>query len=168
MLKLLVRIFAKVVNVPVKFRYKRERMGSINMLKNSVLFAIVAVVGMGSMAYADACSDLTGCAKKECEINKQLSIAKSVKNSGETARLSMVLKKVKATCTEESVAAKDDRKTEKLERKIAEKKEDMVEHQEDLAEAKAKGKAEKVMKYQHKIEEEQAKIEHLKNELSAH
>ena len=143
-------------------------MKSINMLKGSGLFAVVAVVGMGSMAYADACSGLTGCAKKECEINKQLSIAKSVKNSGETARLSMVLDKVKATCTQESVSAKDDRKTEKLERKIAEKKEDMVEHQEDLAEAKAKGKAEKVMKYQHKIEEDQAKIERLKNELPTH
>ncbi|SFV62741.1 Protein yqjC precursor [hydrothermal vent metagenome] len=137
-------------------------------MKSSGLFALVAVVGMGSMAYADDCSALAGCAKKECEINKQLNIAKSVNNTGETARLSMVLEKVKATCTEESVDAKDERKTEKIEKKIAEKKEDIAEHQEDLAEAKAKGKSEKVMKYQHKIEEDQAKIKRLENELSTH
>ena len=143
-------------------------MKSIQMLKGCGLFAVVAVIGMGNMAYADDCSGLSGCAKKECEINKQLTIANGAKNTRETARLSMVLGKVKATCTDKSVAEKDDRKIEKLERKITEKKEDMVEHQEDLAEAKAEGKAEKVKKYQQKIEEDRAKIERLKSELSTH
>ena len=105
------------------------------------------------------CSNLKGCERKFCEIERQLNIAQEKDNERKADGLKKALDEAKEHCTDKGL--KDD-----LVEEIEEVKEEIVEYESDLKKAKKYGKTDKVRKYQEKIEEEKNKIKHLEDELS--
>jgi len=117
------------------------------------------------VSYAQSCIELTGCAKKICELEVKL---KTVSEQHAVARIQTALSQTKSNCTDEKVAAHDMVKSNehqiKIDHKINEAKEDIAEAKLKQQKAQAEGKLDKVHKYQNKIEEKQLKIQHLETE----
>ncbi|GAB1095468.1 MAG: DUF1090 domain-containing protein [Shewanella algae] len=129
------------------------------------------------------------CAKKEAEIEKQISYAKEHNNSHRVRGLETALAEVRAHCTEAGEIKKQQDSRDELANKIRGKQDDIRELREelaedraelkaDIAEAERKGKVDKVAKYQRELAEEEAKtaakisakeaeIRALKSELDA-
>ena len=129
------------------------------------LMAIAPLMILAGAAYADSCAELSGCAKKVCELELKL---KSVSEPHAAERIKMAIAETKANCTDAKAAAHDAAKQSehamKVDHKIDEAKEDIAEAQMKKEHAQAEGKSDKVMKYQHKIEEKQMKIKKLEGE----
>jgi len=105
------------------------------------------------------CSNLKGCERKFCEIERQLNIAKERDNERKADGLKKALNEAKEHCTDKGL------KNDIIE-EIEEVKEEIAEYESDLNEAKEYGKTDKVRKYQEKIEEEKNKLRHLEHKLT--
>lgn len=135
--------------------------------KNNAPFSVSTVVCVGllfvstcvpAIASSD-CDDLKGCARKVCEIERQLNIAQEKGNKHKVAGLRKALDNAKEHCTDKGL--KEDLLSE-----IEETQKDITEYESDLKEAEEYGKKDKVRKYQEKIEEKKDKLKRLENELS--
>ena len=73
---------------------KNSKMTIIKGITISFLFAGSTVV-----LAKDDCADLTGCAKKACEVNHQLLTAKRQGNSHQAAGLNKALNNINEYCT---------------------------------------------------------------------
>jgi len=126
------------------------------------LITVLPLVFVTHMAYAQSCADLSGCAKKVCELETKL---KSVSEPHAAERIKMAIAETKANCTDAKATAATDAKSAeqqmKVERKTREAREDIAEAEMKKKHAEAEGKMDKAQKYQHKIEEKQLKIKHL-------
>jgi len=125
---------------------------------SSVTLAGLLFISIPVLASTD-CSNLKGCERKFCEIEKQLVIAQEKDNERKTDGLKKALNEAKQNCTDKGLK-------EDLVGEIEEIKEEIAEYESDLKEAKKYRKTDKVRKYQEKIEEEKNKIKHLEDELS--
>ena len=105
------------------------------------------------------CSNLKGCERKYCEIERQLDIAQQKDNERKADGLKKALNEAKEHCTYKGLK-------EDLVEEIDEVKEEIAEYESDLKKAKEYEKTDKVRKYQEKIKEEKNKINHLEDELS--
>jgi len=127
---------------------------------STVAFAglIFISISMAASAASD-CSNLKGCEKKFCEIERQLNIAQEKGNKRKVDGLTKSLEQAKKHCTDKGLR-------EDLVGEIEEAKEEIADYETDLKEAEEYGKTDKVRKYQKKIEEEKSKITSLEHELS--
>ena len=105
------------------------------------------------------CSNLKGCERKFCEIEKQLTIAQNSGNRQQADGLKKSLEQAKNHCTDKGLK-------EDLVKKIKAEKEDITEYEVDLRKAEESLKTDKICKYQKKIEEKKSKITRLETELS--
>lgn len=132
------------------------------ILSVSTLF--ISSVLLGSIQAASAffleCGEYKGCERKFCEIEKQITIAKSKGNSEKVKGLKIALEESKSNCSVKSL--KDE-----LNSKISEVENEILEYESDLKEAKNDEKPKKIRKYNDKIAEEKIKLKSLKAELKA-
>lgn len=106
------------------------------------------------------CDDLRGCEKKICSLEKDIAIAKKMKNSSRVNGLEISLNKVIKYCTNDNL-------TEEINNKIADAKEDLEEHTKDYKQALQDNRADKIQKYKVKVEEDNQKILDLQLEAEA-
>lgn len=104
------------------------------------------------------CNNYSGCEKKFCEIEKQLTIAQNKKVRHKVAGLNKALKEAKSNCTDE--ALKKD-----LAEKIDEIQGNISEYEIELKEATGNNKSDKVIKYKQNILEEELKLKQLRAEF---
>ena len=127
---------------------------------STVAFAGLLFISISMAASASSdCSNLKGCEKKFCEIERQLNIAQEKGNKRKVDGLTKSLEQAKKHCTDKGLR-------EDLVGEIEEAKEEIADYETDLKEAEEYGKTDKVRKYQEKIEEEKSKITSLEHELS--
>jgi hypothetical protein len=130
--------------------------------KNIVLSAsILCCVSIGNIAQASSteCKNNTGCEKKFCEIERQITIAKDHNNEEKLRGLNIALIESKSNCSDESLI-------EELTSKADEIKEDILEHEKDLKEAKYDQKEDKILKYNNKIAEDNLELKQIESELA--
>ncbi|PKH06729.1 DUF1090 domain-containing protein [Moritella sp. Urea-trap-13] len=128
-------------------------------MKTSFKLALCVLLGISTNAFAADCSALKACDKKVCEINKQLSMAKSDNNQHKVDGLNKALKYTTEYCTVGGL--RDD-----IQDKIDDAMEDIEDYKSDLSEAESENKMNKVQKYERKIKQENDKISMLKLELA--
>lgn len=127
---------------------------------STVAFAGLLFISISMAASASSdCSNLKGCEKKFCEIERQLNIAQEKGNKRKVEGLTKSLEQAKKHCTDKGLR-------EDLVGEIEEAKEEIADYETELKEAEEYGKTDKVRKYQEKIEEEKSKITSLEHELS--
>ena len=105
-----------------------------------------------------SCDNLTGCKKKICHIEQDITVAKKMENEDRVKGLEISLEKVNKYCT-------DDKLVEDLEDKIKDTEKDLQEDREDYEKAVKENRPDKIEKYKSKMSEESSKIEGLKQEL---
>ena len=105
------------------------------------------------------CSQLKGCDKKYCEIEKQLQIAKDKNNKRQVSGLTKSLDNAKNNCTNAGLK-------NELAGKIKETNADIAEYEEGLQKAKNKGDAKKIAKYQNKIEQKKIEVNAFEKDIS--
>jgi len=125
-----------------------------SLIISSVLFGGIQIASASSLK----CEEFKGCERKFCEIEKQITIAKSKGNTDKVEGLQIALKESKSTCSNESLI-------EDLTSEMSEVKEKILEYEDDLKEAKDDEKPEKIKKYTDKIAEEKNKLKQLEAEL---
>lgn len=126
-----------------------------------MLLKVCTSLLLGSLSFhalAD-CSQLKGCDKKYCEIEKQLQLAKDKNNKNQISGLTKSLDNAKKTCTDSGLK-------KELTEKIKDANADIAEYEEDLKKAQAKGSVKKVAKYQAKIEQKKIEIKALEKDLA--
>jgi predicted translin family RNA/ssDNA-binding protein len=134
---------------------KNSKMTIIKGITISFLFAGSTVV-----LAKDDCADLTGCAKKACEVNHQLLTAKRQGNSHQAAGLNKALNNINEYCTQDGLKAE-------LQQKIDDTNSEIEEYKTDLKKAKRQGKHDKVEKYQQKLNDETKQLKQLIDELNS-
>lgn len=128
-------------------------------LKQVPLITIITIT-ISSFSFADTdCNTFKGCAEKECQVNKQIELAKKADNSHKLEGLNEALNEIKEHCS-------DDKIISDLEKDLSEANEELAEHQKDLKEAQAEQKSDNIDKYTAKIKEDQADIASLQTKLS--
>ena len=100
-------------------------------------------ISMAASALSD-CSNLKGCEKKFCEIERQLNIAQEKGNKRKVEGLTKSLEQAKKHCTDKGLR-------EDLVGEIEEAKEEIADYETDLKEAEEYGKTDKERKYQKKL-----------------
>jgi hypothetical protein len=128
-------------------------------MKTSFKLTLCVLLGISTSAFASDCSVLTACDKKICEINNQLSIAKSDHNQHKVDGLNKALKYTSEYCTTDGL--RDD-----IQDKIDDAMEDVEDYKSDLTEAESDNKMDKIEKYKRKIEQKNDQISMLKLELA--
>ena len=128
---------------------KNSKMTIIKGITISFLFAGSTVV-----LAKDDCANLTGCAKKACEVNHQLLTAKRQGNSHQVAGLNKALNNTNEYCTQDGLKAE-------LQQKIDDTNSEIEEYKTDLKKAKRQGKHDKVEKYQQKLNDETKQLKQL-------
>lgn len=108
----------------------------------------------------DDCADLTGCAKKACEVSLELLASKRQGNSHKVAGLNKALNNINAYCTNDGLKAE-------LQQKIDDTNSEIEEYKIDLKKAKRQGKHDKVEKYQQKLNDETKQLKQLIDELNS-
>lgn len=116
------------------------------------------LMGIEAKQSAPNCENLTGCKKKICYIEKDITIAKKNENKSREKGLQISLEKVNAHCT-------DDKLIKDLEKKIKDTKKDLREDREDYESALKDNRPDKIEKYKAKMSEENQKIKALEKEL---
>ena len=134
---------------------KNSKMTIIKGITISFLFAGSTVV-----LAKDDCANLTGCAKKACEVNHQLLTAKRQGNSHQVAGLNKALNNTNEYCTQDGLKAE-------LQQKIDDTNSEIEEYKTDLKKAKRQGKHNKVEKYQQKLNDETKQLKQLIDELNS-
>lgn len=123
-------------------------------MKSSILlFCLLGSVSF--LAQAATCEGLTGCKAKICEIENNLSAARTAGNSFKVAGLEKALSETKAHCTDEGVVKKN-------QEKIDEKMKDIKNTQADLAKARLKNDKAKIDKLTQKLKEKNDELNKLK------
>ncbi|AQS37874.1 Protein of unknown function (DUF1090) [Shewanella psychrophila] len=120
---------------------------------------ILVCVSSNAFASASDCRDLKACERKFCEINYQLSIAKSNNNEFKVDGLTKALKYAKENC---SIQGLRDDLLDKIDDKMA----DIEGYRQDLNEAESDNETDKIEKYQRKIKEKEEDISELEIELA--
>ncbi len=131
------------------------------MIKTMLKVQAIGLLLLGATLTASTqvnCDKLTGCNKKICNLEKDIGIAKKMKNSSRVDGLETSLEKVKKHCT-------DDKLVEKLEDKIDDEKEDLEERKKDYEEALKDNRPDKIKKYKTKMAEDNEEITQLQQEL---
>lgn len=123
------------------------------------LFSLLMYGYSSSVWASPSCTELTGCERKQCEIEVQIDRAQQQGNKKKEQGLTKALRAVHQSCTPEQLA-------EQLREAIEEKQEKIKDYQNDQREAGREGKAKKVEKYQKKAEQQQAELDRLQQELS--
>jgi len=103
---------------------KNSKMTIIKGITISFLFAGSTVV-----LAKDDCANLTGCAKKACEVNPQLLTAKRQGNSHQAAGLNKALNNINEYCTQDGLKAE-------LQQKIDDTNSEIEEYKTGLKKAK--------------------------------
>jgi len=132
-------------------------MNAVKKLTATVAF--ISMMAVTAQASAD-CGQMRGCAKRQCEVSRQLEMARAHDNGHKAAGLERALADISSNCTDAGMAAD-------LQQDIDKVNHDLAEHEQDLAEARAKGKLDKVRKYESKIAEDQAEIKQLEASRAA-
>ncbi len=127
------------------------------MLKIQVLGALLISANLTANTQS-GCDELTGCAKKSCQIEKNIAIATKMENSSRVKGLQISLEKVNTHCTDEKLV-------EELEEKIKDAKEELQEDREEYERALKDNRPDKIEKYKSKMSEEDNKIKELEQEL---
>lgn len=125
-------------------------------MKLSILFSLIVAL-IPQFVFAANCEALKGCEAKICEIENNLTLAKTAGNSFKIAGLEKALKEAKANCTDTSLVKKN-------QAKIEEKMNDIKKIEKDLAVAKLEKNEKKIQKYTEKLKETNAELEKLKEE----
>jgi hypothetical protein len=112
-----------------------------------------------ALAFSLECSQYKGCERKFCEIEKQITIAKSKGKKEKVKGKTIALEESKLNCSIKSLR-------DKLNYKISGVESEIIAYENDLKEAKEDEKPNKVIKYKNKIVEEQIKLNNLKAELN--
>lgn len=120
--------------------------------------ALLTILSFQVSAQVD-CSQLKGCDKKYCEIEKQLQIAKDKDNKKQISGLTKSLDNAKKNCTNSALK-------KELNGKIKDANADVVDYERDLKKAQNKGDAKKASKYQSKIEQKKIEIKSFEKDLS--
>ncbi|CAH9050403.1 Protein YqjC [Pseudoalteromonas haloplanktis] len=128
---------------------KNSKMTIIKGITISFLFAGSTVV----LAKDDS-ANLTGCAKKACEVNHQLLTAKRQGNSHQVVGLNKALNNTNEYCTQNGLKAE-------LQQKIDDTNSEIEEYKTGLKKAKRQGKHDKVKKYQQKLNDETKQLKQL-------
>ncbi len=149
------------VDYPKKIK-KKMRYNKLPQIFSILTISLAGVVFSPALVFPVSppdCTDLIGCERKFCEIEKQIVIAQEVGNTHKVEGLEKALKEALDNCTNKGLI-------EELMGKILEAKEDLAEHEADLREAEADEKQDKIVKYREKIVEDTNKIKRLEDELS--
>jgi len=128
----------------------------------STLFISSVLLGGIQTASASSleCSEYKGCERKFCEIEKQITIAKSKGNSSKVNGLNIALGESKLNCSVKALM-------DELISEISEVEKEILEYESDLKEAVEDEKLKKIRKYNDKIAEEKIKLKSLKTEVKA-
>lgn len=129
----------------------------MNCLKKVAACLCVAIPAFAASAAEQ--SELTGCAAKQYDIEKQIDYARTHGNQHRIAGLETALAEVKASCTESGLLAERQEKVREKERKVAER---MAE----LKQAQETGSHDKIMKKQKKLAEAQEELGAAQHALS--
>ena len=135
----------------------------MNKLFNfSSLIVSAVLLGNIQIAFASSleCQEYIGCERTFCEIESQITIAKSKRNNDKIDGLNIALKESKSSCSTKSLM-------EDLISEMTEIKEEILEYENDLKEAVSDDKPNKVRKYNDKIAKEKIKFEQLEAEFTA-
>lgn len=95
---------------------------------------------------ASTCRQLTGCERKVCEIERQLTMAQKTGNAHKVNGLRKALHQVKRNCTDSGMRSHGVQDKEQT-------KTDLAEYEADLKSAAPYGKIQEMRKYQEKIEQ---------------
>ncbi|NRD75798.1 DUF1090 domain-containing protein [Shewanella sp. VB17] len=126
-------------------------------MKTLYTVGLCVFLGAASHVYAADCNKVKACERKFCEINDQLSIAKSNNNESKVNGLNKALAYAKNNCSTQGLR-------DEIQNKIDDASDDIEEYQSDLDEAKADNKKDKIEKYQRKMAEKREQISRLKVE----
>ena len=96
-----------------------------------------------------SCDKLTGCKKKICHIEKDIVVAKKMKDEDRVKGLQISLEKVNKHCT-------NDKLIEDLEDKIKDTEKDLQEDREEYEKALEDNRHDKIEKYKSKMSEEKS------------
>lgn len=119
---------------------------------------LLSIVSVQALALVD-CSELKGCDKKYCAIEKQLQIAKAQNNKHQISGLTKSLENAKKTCTDTGLK-------NELTGKIKKANADIAGYEADLKKAQEKGNVTKIAKYQAKIKQKKIEIKGLEEDLA--
>ena len=131
------------------------------MMKKMLRIQILGALLVSTSAIANtqsSCDNLTGCKKKVCHIEQDITVAKKMKNKDRIKGLQISLEKVHKYCT-------NDKLIENLEDKIKDTEKDLQEDRKDYEKALTDNRPDKVKKYKAKMTKENSKIERLRLEL---
>lgn len=128
------------------------------MLVKMCASLLLSVFSFHALALGD-CSQLKGCDKKYCGIEKQLQIAKDQNNKHQVSGLTKALDNAKKICTDAGLK-------NELTGKIKEANADIAEYEEGLKKAQSKGDAKKVAKYKAKIEQKKIEIKGFEKDVA--
>ncbi len=130
----------------------------MNCLKKVAACLFVVIPAFAASAAQQ--SELTGCAAKQYDIEKQIDYARTHGNQHRIAGLETALAEVKASCTESGLLADRQEKIREKERKVAAR---MAE----LNQAKATGDHDKIMKKEKKLAEAKEELVAAQRALSS-
>ncbi len=129
----------------------------MNAIKFGVIWSgigIVLALLCGNSVAASRCVELSGCARKFCEIERQLEQAQMANQQQKVDGLQTALANAKAHCRDPQLrqALLDD---------IAETRAEIAEYRQALQKAEQSGDETKIIKYRDKLEAKQQELESL-------
>lgn len=130
----------------------------MTIIKSITISLLLA--GSTAVIAKDDCSNLTGCEKKACEVNRELLTAKQQGHAYKIAGLKKALNNINSYCTNDGLKAE-------LQQKIDDANLEIEEYKTDLNKAKQQGKQAKVAKYQQKLNDETKQLQQLIDELNS-
>ena len=122
-------------------------------IKFSVIWSgVVLALFCGDSVAASRCVELSGCARKFCEIERQLEQAQRANQQQKVDGLRRALANAKANCSDHQLRREllDD---------IEETQAEIADHWQDLHQAEQDGDAAKIIKYRDKLEAKQQELE---------
>ena len=122
------------------------------------IIAISSIVATSFSIADESCVSIKGCAKKVCEVKKQIEMAKKYGNNDKIKGLNKALSEINDNCEDKDIISK-------IKEDLEEESKELEEHKNDLAEAIKDGKKDKIEKYNKKIIEDKEEIEKLKKEI---
>ncbi len=131
-------------------------------IKFGVMFSgvgIVLALLTGNSVAASRCAELPGCARKYCEIERQLEQAQIANQQHKVEGLNTALTNAKANC-------RDPQLRQVLQDDIEETQAEIAEYRKDLQQAEQSGDATKIIKYRDKLEAKQQELNALVQQLA--
>ena len=119
---------------------------------------VIASLAGNSLA-ASRCVDLSGCARKFCELERQLELAQQANQQQKVDGLQSALANAKANCS-------DPQLRQELLDDIEETQAEIADHRQDLHQAEQEGDTTKIIKYRDKLEAKQQELNVLVQQLA--